>query len=291
MSRKNLLDRIDESLEKSIIFMGPMAVGKTLVSRKLAEKLGYTYFSLDHCLQYIARLSKEPESQYEVTFRNYFAEYLDTFYKVHNEYDRALFNKDLMSHFNFAKSKDNDIPETLSMMIEQAYNLRILQIAVKCIMRNTFEDSIPLVIDAGVLTGLNIDCTQIQEGISDENLERNFGFTRKSLNEFIQEQLMLIGERVLLVPGSDYEKVAASCINNPGNQVVLQNLEGMHDIATIVSTVDGVFYNLDNSMFKKDRREVPLAEKQSKINQSALDNIVDQIAELLEQKKPKKELS
>ena len=221
MGRKSLFERIEDSLAQSIIFMGPMAVGKSLISSKLAEKLGYTYFSLDKCLQYITRLSKDPENDDEVSFRFQFADYLDTFYRMYSEYDKVLFNNSIFQNFNILNSKKYEIPEEISMMVEQAYNLRILQTAVRAILRESFKETVPLIIDANVLIGLNVDCTKFED-IYDETLIKNFGFTRESLNEYINEQIMSFGERILLLPGKDYEKVAASCINNSGNQIVLK---------------------------------------------------------------------
>ena len=137
MGRKSLFERIEDSLAQSIIFMGPMAVGKSLISSKLAEKLGYTYFSLDKCLQYITRLSKDPENDDEVSFRFQFADYLDTFYRMYSEYDKVLFNNSIFQNFNILNSKKYEIPEEISMMVEQAYNLRILQTAVRAILRES----------------------------------------------------------------------------------------------------------------------------------------------------------
>jgi len=290
MGRKSLFERIEDSLAQSIIFMGPMAVGKSLISSKLAEKLGYTYFSLDKCLQYITRLSKDPENDDEVSFRFQFADYLDTFYRMYSEYDKVLFNNSIFQNFNILNSKKYEIPEEISMMVEQAYNLRILQTAVRAILRESFKETVPLIIDANVLIGLNVDCTKFED-IYDETLIKNFGFTRESLNEYINEQIMSFGERILLLPGKDYEKVAASCINNSGNQIVLKNLENMQEVATIVTTVDGVFTDLDNSMFKQDRRNVPISSKKKLLDNSSLNNVVEQLINMMDEKRKYKELS
>ncbi len=290
MGRKSLFERIEDSLAQSIIFMGPMAVGKSLISSKLAEKLGYTYFSLDKCLQYITRLSKDPENDDEVSFRFQFADYLDTFYRMYSEYDKVLFNNSIFQNFNILNSKKYEIPEEISMMVEQAYNLRILQTAVRAILRESFKETVPLIIDANVLIGLNVDCTKFED-IYDETLIKNFGFTRESLNEYINEQIMSFGERILLLPGKDYEKVAASCINNSGNQIVLKNLENMQEVATIVTTVDGVFTDLDNSMFKQDRRNVPISSKKKLLDNSSLNNVVEHLINMMDEKRKYKELS
>jgi len=290
MGRKSLFERIEDSLAQSIIFMGPMAVGKSLISSKLAKKLGYTYFSLDKCLQYITRLSKDPENDDEVSFRFQFADYLDTFYRMYSEYDKVLFNNSIFQNFNILNSKKYEIPEEISMMVEQAYNLRILQTAVRAILRESFKETVPLIIDANVLIGLNVDCTKFED-IYDETLIKNFGFTRESLNEYINEQIMSFGERILLLPGKDYEKVAASCINNSGNQIVLKNLENMQEVATIVTTVDGVFTDLDNSMFKQDRRNVPISSKKKLLDNSSLNNVVEQLINMMDEKRKYKELS
>jgi len=290
MGRKSLFERIEDSLAQSIIFMGPMAVGKSLISSKLAKKLGYTYFSLDKCLQYITRLSKDPENDDEVSFRFQFADYLDTFYRMYSEYDKVLFNNSIFQNFNILNSKKYEIPEEISMMVEQAYNLRILQTAVRAILRESFKETVPLIIDANVLIGLNVDCTKFED-IYDETLIKNFGFTRESLNEYINEQIMSFGERILLLPGKDYEKVAASCINNSGNQIVLKNLENMQEVATIVTTVDGVFTDLDNSMFKQDRRNVPISSKKKLLDNSSLNNVVEHLINMMDEKRKYKELS
>ncbi len=251
--------------------MGPMGAGKTLISKELAKKIGYNYLSIDEFKNYIIY----PEA---TSNKSEFISYL------RKNLSYITYNFDNIKNIKFSYKNngyDNPFPDNLSIMIEQAYDLDIMLTVIINEINCSKKEVLPFVIDATPLVGLNIDCSKIQTSLSDDELIDICGYTRDSLNKDISENLSDIGYRVLLVPENDYDKVAYSTLKNAGNQVVLKNLNTMYDYATIVTSVDDVFNELDNKVFKEERNKEDLSIKQKLLNRGTLNNTVEQIANFI----------
>ena len=162
------------------------------------------------------------------------------------------------------------------VFISQAYTTSLIQEIID--MLDT-----PAIIDVSAPDGW---CTKdYYPNENDQAILKRLGYNldiEEALNAH-HEIFSTFGQKVFLHPGQDYHERQTS--EYSGNNFLLENLDGFYDYADLMISVNGLFNNTDDPVFKRGRYYIDVNGIQTKaklLNKSEVSSICEQILEDLE---------
>ncbi len=270
----------DEMLKNSICFMGPKAVGKTLISKAITKKLGYTYINLDTIYAHIQRMCAcDSFEDYTTILKHDRLNALSTL-----EYSCAtrrlnyfkecdmLFDMEQLYNYLWYDTSWIPVIEKLSlnsqMFISQIENVQALDYIIS-------KMRAPYVFDLGGHVGVNINVPK-----SDLHfIEQYFQASYKDLKEFQFRTIKKIGVRVFLMPGQNYLQCPCEDIHDEVNDLLLHKLDSYNTLSNMAISTNGIFHNFSDPMFeKRGSNDIDgFLNRDKNKNQSEIQNICDEI--------------
>lgn len=298
-----------QDLEKSIVLVGPLSVGKSLIAPVLAEKIGYKYICIDDLMAFISgELNglispnqkeqkalirvllnedyKDPdkiESMKDPKFIKNQTLLYENYIDIYNSVREAVGNlKKFYSIFSKIESFTYFIKSTEDEMAGMSmYISEILDIIIK-------SAKYPLVLDIPGWMGWNTNSLRISSDFSKILKEDKIEIDEKKCKKILNK-IFNTATTVFLQPGMDY-KIRNAANKEPVNQFLLNSLDGYFEHAKLMVSVNGLFYEPENKALHlrtwfdvKENLERDRIKNHSEIN-SIVEQIIDGVKELEEGK-------
>ncbi|MBQ7351433.1 MAG: hypothetical protein IJW59_00990 [Clostridia bacterium] len=306
-----------ENLRKSFSFIGPMYVGKSLISEEFGNKTNLPLINIDNLRSIIdsernGQLSKNPKTQKKF-LKHYVNEIMDNFVSFNqtNSTSETLKYKeqatktvqsyiDLYQYyldFFGMRSLDEFYPYidsyNESLLLSKNAQERILYgNAFVCNIINTILNKIdtPVIFDfPGYFGCINED--NINDTIK-RNLENSiFNITFEELKQNI-DNILQSTQTILLDPGQDYSFRNASD-KHSSNSILVNNLESYTNNAKLEISTNGLFFEPNNECFRKKRNffDIETINTKTKLkNKAEILSICDQIISEISQLEESKEM-
>ena len=293
--------------ENSIILIGPSCVGKTLISEELSMRTQMPVFSVDDILFFLAEMRNNDlkntpigRSRYKrlqqhfaysykpikitrrdkekTEFLNQSIDKLIEKYQAYDEYfDLKQYKRFYESYWELGSALLNaDISDEFMVFLSQAYTTSLIQEIIDGL-------DTPAIIDVSAPDGWSTK--NYKPSDKDQAILHRLGY-----NFDIQEALdthhkifSTFGQKVFLHPGQDYHTRQTS--EYSGNNFLLDNLDKFYDYADLMISVNGLFNNAEDPVFKRGRYYIDVNGNQTKaklLNKSEVSSICEQILEDLE---------
>lgn len=283
----------ETNLQKSIVLIGPKSVGKSLITKRLAERLkDYVIFSSDELENLCALIdmgnfknAEEIKKEYIDEFRrNYKKQKYDT-EELKSRSEKHLEESLQLIDFFF----DNfDLKKLVQMMNEtrkilcarpnltEKQMLYLLQYRkIKLLEEALSQIDKPLLCDFGADIGAVIGLYGVEQLRITEALNKPFKNIEKTQKKFFER----FASVVYLEPGIDYDQKVDPRWNDRHNKLYTANRESYVAFANFMVSMNGTFYELGNEVFKNDSMIDfrSIIEKEKLMDKANLDSICDQI--------------
>lgn len=303
MSNKNVY-------KNSIVLIGPSCVGKTLLSEELSIRTQMPVFSVDDILFFLAEMKnnglkntqrgmakyKKTQQYYAFNYKpikiskndqtkvDYLNTSIDNLIEKFQAYDEYF---DLKKYKRFY----NDYCESCSALLEAGisdeFALFLSQTFTTSFLQDIISDlPCPAIIDVSAADGwFNFNYKPKKsdnEILSMLGYEFDFESAAKAHHEIFSQ----FGQKVFLCPGEDYKYRQSSDFTQ--NYILAQNLDRYTKYADLIVSVNGLFYQPDDPVFKKNRYYIDVDGNKTKDklkNKSEVSSICEQILTGLEELK------
>jgi len=287
-----------EDLKKSIMLMGPICVGKSLISKELGKRLNMPVLSIDYLLSFIDMeqrgiLSPSPEDQ---------EHYIKSCLQSIKEDKEALSDEkyreteiklvhdfiDLYNYYRHLVGPFKEFYEINTQYHNSSWHVHTLNESIYCLKDCSYKVlqkalskiDRPIIIDPPAPFGWEASKISFFEQFRMNAFDSNiapFGLDKKI------ERLTKTTTSILLEPGLDYPLRNASPSKH--NDTLVSTIGNYYENADIIISTNGLFFEPENKWFQqrtwRDAREA--LTKESLKNRSEISNICDEIVDLMEE--------
>lgn len=288
--------------ENSIILIGPSCVGKTLISEELSSRTQMPVFSVDDILFFLAEMRnnglkntpmgraryKKLQQHFAYSFKpikitrhdkektTYLNESIDNLIKKYQAYDEYFdlrrYKKMYENYWETCSTlAETDISNEFAVYISQAFTTSIMLDIISNL-------ECPAIIDVSAPDGwFSLDYVPNEK---DAQILKRLGydFDFEETLAVHHEIFTRFGQKVFLQPGLDYHQRKTT--EYEGNDVLVENLDRFHNYADLMISVNSLFYDTNNPVFKRGRYYIDVDGNQTKnklLNRSEISSICEQI--------------
>lgn len=288
--------------ENSIILIGPSCVGKTLISEELSSRTQMPVFSVDDILFFLAEMrnnglknTNAGRAKYKRLQQHFAYSYKPIKITRHDKEKTAFLNESIDNliekyqaydeYFDLKQYKrfyedywevgtalaETDISDEFIVFISQAYTTALIQDIIDSL-------DTPAIIDVSAPDGWYTQ--DYKPNKHDQQILDRIGY-KFEIEESLKSHHQIFsnfGQKVFLFPGEDYKERKTT--EYEGNNLLVDNLDKFYNYADLMISVNGLFNEPDNPVFKRGRYYIDVNGIQTKnklLNRSEVSSICEQI--------------